>query len=98
MKDLSVEKMLSLFREDPTRSNHYLTNYSEYGLRSMAASYVVHARKPSDLSKVEDDSSDNYKIAKRQYYSLRQEVLLRHHKFYYIKTCHTIKALLKILT
>ncbi len=78
--NVSVKEMIELMNSDLTRTNVLLSKYSEYGLSSMAASYVVLARKPENWQKNLSNISNDTKALKREYYTLKQCILLRHHE------------------
>lgn len=90
----SLNEFLKRIGSDTTRRNELLSTFSEYALRSMAASFVVSGRKPERWSEaIEEMSNQNallekWELLKREYYALRMEVMLRHHEvLYYRRLC-----------
>ncbi|MEW6570847.1 MAG: class I SAM-dependent methyltransferase [Nitrospirota bacterium] len=87
----SMEKAMDMMKSDPSRKNVLLSNFSEYALRSMAASFVVTARKPAkyqetiDMIRRNRTTSDEWDILKRDYYASRMELMLRHHEIFFYK-------------
>ena len=78
--NLSVKEMIGLMKSDLGRKSRLLSSYSEYAINSMAASYVVLARKPENWSANNENIDEEGDILKRNYYTLRQEILQRHHE------------------
>ena len=87
----SFQGFLHMIKSDTTRKNTLLSSFSEYALRSMAAGYVVTGRKPhhwkDTVEKMRGQKSvfDEWNIWKREYYTARMEVMLRHHEVLFYK-------------
>lgn len=78
---------LKLMKSDLSSKNPLLSQYSEYAMRSMAASFVVLAKKPehyenrvSAILRQGSAELENWHLLKQQYYETRMEVMLRHHE------------------
>jgi SAM-dependent methyltransferase len=78
---------LAEMKADMTRKNPLLENFDEYALRSLAASFVVIARKPNSyeqkLANANAQSAsdrEEWQALKKEYYSSRMMVMMRHHE------------------
>ncbi len=87
----SLRKVLEKMKADPGLGSELLASFSEYALRSMAASFVVTARKPNRwqarIQELERNQleAEKWELAKREYYSMRIELILRHHEYFLYK-------------
>ncbi len=90
-----LAEVLDLIKKDLTRQNHLLASFDEYAMRSLAGSFVVIAKKPEDyelrLASIYDrgDSyKDQWESLKRDYYTARIELMIRHHEVLeYMRLC-----------
>jgi len=88
---MPVGKFLSHIEKDTTSKNSFMNNYSMYEARAMAATHVVIAQKPSNYEKLksritgDSEKHDTWQRLKRQYYTLRTELILRHHEIFLYK-------------
>lgn len=88
---MTLEKFLKLVKSDLTSKNRLMKDFSEHEKRSLAATHVVVARKPyeyeSRLAKLSGNSNklEQWKRLKREYYTLRTEVMLRYHEIFAYK-------------
>ena len=94
LMSLSLDEFMKMMKSDMTRRNTLLSSFSEYALRSLAASFVVMGRKPHNWEEVvgrmrgQKEILDEWNILKREYYALRMEVMLRHHEvLFYRRLC-----------
>jgi SAM-dependent methyltransferase len=85
---LEVLKNNALFRE------HLLEEFSEYSKRSLAASFVIAARKPVEWNEAqllwgrEPAIAEESQLTRRKHYELRMTVILRHHEVHlYERLC-----------
>jgi SAM-dependent methyltransferase len=95
VKEELLRKPLGTFVEmlkaDMSRQNPLLAGFSEYAMRSMAASFVVVAIKPDRYGQraasIRSDAKlfQDCEVLKRQYYTLRMEVMQRHHEVVYFQ-------------
>jgi hypothetical protein len=69
---MPLRDALDSLRADMTRRNPLMATFGEYALRSLAASFVVMARKA-------------HTGRDRDYYAARMEVMLRHHEVCYYR-------------
>lgn len=83
---MPLYKVLNKLQSDFTRKNPLLEQFDEYALRSMAASFVVLARKPVEyeakFGKLYDSGKyeiDKWKALKRKYYAARAELIYQYH-------------------
>ena len=74
----SLASFLNVLREQTTRHSSLTETISEYGHRSLAASFAIRARKPRGY--VEDAKGHVGASERAEYYACRLEVLHRHHE------------------
>lgn len=85
---MTLENFLKKLKADLTSSNKLMEDFSEYEKRSMAATHVVTAKKPRDYEKKlaqltqNPEEFEKWTRLKREYYTLRTEIMLRHHEIY----------------
>jgi SAM-dependent methyltransferase len=91
---LPVRDLLQALKSDALFRAELLKEFSEYSSRSLAASFVIAARKPigwkqtQRLPEQEPASVEESRLARREYYELRMTVILRHHEvFLYKRLC-----------
>jgi len=89
---MSLSDVLKVMKSDLSSKNPLLSQYSEYAMRSMAASFVVLAKKPehyedrvSAILRRGRSESEKWHLLKQQYYEARMEVMLRHHEVLFYK-------------
>lgn len=88
---MSVEAFLSSMKKDLTNNNIFMKDFSEYEKRAMAATHIVTAKKPKHyerkLSKLnkKPEVFENWTRLKREYYTLRIEIMTRYHEIYAYK-------------
>jgi SAM-dependent methyltransferase len=99
-KRLEVERLvlrdlLEALKNDAPFRDQLLKEFSEYSNRSLAASFVIAARKPARWKEAqhlwEHDSAlaEESQLARGEYYELRMTAILRHHEvFLYKRLCH----------
>jgi len=93
-----LTEVLENMKEDLTRKNRLLASFDEYAMRSLAASFVVIAKKPEDydrriacLNSQGDFYIEQWQSLKRAYYTTRMELMIRHHEvLLYRRLCHEI--------
>jgi SAM-dependent methyltransferase len=95
---LPVRDLLQALKSDALFRAELLKEFSEYSSRSLAASFVIAARKPigwkeaQRLPEQEPASVEDSQLARREYYELRMTVILRHHEvFLYKRLCRENK-------
>lgn len=92
---LALRDLLEALKNDAPFRDQLLQGFSEYSNRSLAASFVIAARKPArwkeaqHLWEREPALAEESQLARREYYELRMTVILRHHEvFLYERLCH----------
>ncbi len=95
MKRMPLRDLLEMLKGDAQFRGQLLQEFSEYSTRSLAASFVIAARKPVGwreaqlLWRREPALAEKTELARREYYELRMTVILRHHEvFLYERFCH----------
>lgn len=85
LERMAFRDLLEALKEAPFR-DQLLQHFSEYSKRSLAASFVIAARKPAGwkpanlLGEQEPALAEEFQLARRTYYELRMTVILRHHE------------------
>lgn len=94
VEGLSLRDLLEALKNDAPFRNQLLQEFSEYSNRSLAASFVIAARKPARWKETqllwvrEPALAEEAQLARREYYELRMAVILRHHEiFLYERLC-----------
>lgn len=84
---MPLSDVLKVMKSDLSSKNPLLSQYSEYAMRSMAASFLVLAKKPehyedrvSAILRQGTAEFEKWNLLKQQYYESRMEVMLRHHE------------------
>ncbi|ADO75876.1 Methyltransferase type 11 [Stigmatella aurantiaca DW4/3-1] len=85
--EMPLTQVLEQMRADTTRRNPLLSSFDEFSHRSLAASFVVEARKPAHyearleaLVQAGPPHVGRWHALKREYYTARMELMLRHHE------------------
>lgn len=94
VKRLALRDLLKALKSDALFRDQLLQEFSEYSNRSLAASFVVAARKPAGwkeaqlLWRGEPALAEKSQLARREYYELRMTAIARHHDvFLYKRLC-----------
>lgn len=89
-----LRDLLEVLKNDALFREQVLQEFSEYSSRSLAASFVIAARKPPEWNEAqvrwerEPALAEESQLARRKYYELRMTVILRHHEvFLYERFC-----------
>jgi SAM-dependent methyltransferase len=92
---LPLRELLESLRSNASFRDSLLQDFSEYSNRSLAASFVIAARKPDRWKETqllwerESALCEEAQLARREYYELRMTAILRHHEvFLYERLCH----------
>jgi SAM-dependent methyltransferase len=87
LESMPLREFVRAMQEDLTLKSPLLTDFDEYTLRCLAASFVVKAEKPKDyetrLRRIEDEgraATDDWRALVREYYTARVELMQRHHE------------------
>jgi hypothetical protein len=90
-----LRELLDSLRNSAPFRDRLLQEFSEYSNRSLAASFVIAARKPAGWKEAqhlwqrEPALGEEAQLARREYYELRMTAILRHHEgFLYERLCH----------
>lgn len=90
--DTKVGDLIVQLKADMTSQSTFLQEFSEYAMRSMAASCVVIGEKPEDYEEKRKALNAfprkklEWETAKRDYYALRMEIMFLHHQIGTYKT------------
>ncbi len=91
---LALRDLIEVLKGDALFRDEMLREFSEYSNRSLAASFVIAARKPARWKEAqlhwghEPASAEESQLARREYYELRMTAILRHHEvFLYERLC-----------
>ena len=91
---LPLRDLLEVLKSDALFRDRLLQEFSEYSNRSLAASFVIAARKPDRWKEAqllwerEPASKEQAQLARREHYELRMTTILRHHEvFLYERLC-----------
>jgi SAM-dependent methyltransferase len=94
VEHLPLRDLLEVLKNDALFRKRVLQEFSEYSNRSLAASFVIAARKPPKWNETqvrwgrEPALAEESQLARRKYYELRMTVILRHHEvFLYERFC-----------
>lgn len=88
---MSLEKFLELVKSDLTSKSRLMKDFSEYEKRALAATHVVESKKPKDYEKRlatinrDPEKMERWVRLKREYYTLRTEIMLRYHEIFAYK-------------
>jgi SAM-dependent methyltransferase len=88
---LTLRDLLERLKSDALFREQVLQEFSEYSNRSLAASFVVAARKPAGWNEAqllwgrEPALAEESQLARRKHYELRMTVILRHHEVFLYK-------------
>lgn len=95
LERMALRDLLVALKSDAPFRGQLLQPFSEYSKRSLAASFVIAARKPARwkeaqlLWKREPALAEESQLARREHYELRMTVIHRHHEvFLYERLCH----------
>jgi SAM-dependent methyltransferase len=94
VEHLPLRDLLEALKNDALFRKRVLQEFSEYSNRSLAASFVIAARKPPEWNEAQLRSgrdpalAEESQLARRKYYELRMTAILRHHEvFVYQRLC-----------
>jgi SAM-dependent methyltransferase len=92
---LPLSEALEALRSDRSSRNPLLREISSYSQRSMAASFVVIARKPGNPS--HEFAGSEIRARRRAYYAARNAVIFRHHEMeLYCRLTHELGVVSEI--
>ena len=101
LERMPLGALLERFQNDPSFCSKVLQPFSEYAYRALGTSFVVAARKPSGWQEARAERHhdpalrEEARLARREYYELRMDVMGKHHEvFRYERFCREKAAAL----